>query len=95
MNTIKMIATFIVGGILSYFTIRVFAHYLGKNEIFDLRNPAEFIIVFSTFVFYVLFSYKTLNELQEAVVEEPTEKPIKNIPFNRGEYASYEEIRRN
>jgi hypothetical protein len=85
MKIIKMITTFIMGAVLSYFTIRVTSHYLAKNGVFDLANPAEFISVFATVIFYTLFSYKACNELEEVVAEE-----IKNIP-----YAEYEEIERN
>jgi hypothetical protein len=85
MSIIKMIAVFTISAVLSYFTIRVTSHYLGKNGAFNLANPAEFISVFATIIFYSLFSYKTCNELEEVVAEE-----IKNIP-----YAEYEEIERN
>ena len=85
MSIIKMIAVFTISAVLSYFTIRVTSHYLGKNGAFNLANPAEFISVFATIIFYSLFSYKTCNELEEVVAEE-----IKNIP-----YADYEEIERN
>lgn len=90
MKIIKMITTFIMGAVLSYFTIRVTSHYLAKGA-FDLSKPAEFISVFATIIFYSLFSYKTCNELEEVVVEEE----IKNIPYDPKDYAYYEEIKRN
>lgn len=91
MTFIKMITTFIVGGFLSYFTIKVFAHYLGKNGVLDLNNPVEFIIVFSTFIFYVLFSYKTCNEFEEIINEK--EKPeIKYFAYDPDNYTQYEDL---
>jgi len=77
---IKMFVSFTVGGILSYFAIRVTSLYLTKSGVFNLAHPVEFISVFSTMIFFCLTTYKEVNDLFE-------EKFIHKV-----EYALYEEL---
>lgn len=95
MKIIKMITTFIMGAVLSYFTIRVTSHYLAKNEAFDLSNPAEFISVFSTIIFYSLFSYKTCNEFGELLEETPAKPEVKYFAYDPDNYTQYEDLGKN
>ena len=94
-NTIKMITTFIMGAVLSYFTVKVFSHYLGKNGVFNLNNPVEFIIVFAIFVFYILFSYKTCNEFEEVLEENPAKPEVKYFKYDPNNYTHYEDLGKN
>lgn len=94
-NTIKMITAFIMGAVLSYFTIRVTSHYLAKNEAFDLSKPSEFICVFATILFYTLFSYKTCNEFEELLQESPAKPEVKYFTYDANNYTHYEEVKRN
>lgn len=93
MKIIKMITTFIMGAVLSYFTIRVTSHYLAKSGVFNLANPAEFISVFATIIFYSLFSYKACNELEEIL--EDAKPEVKYFTYDPDNYTQYEDLGKN
>lgn len=93
---LKMFFSFIIGGILSYIAIYVAEHYICGRAAnisgFDLRKPVEFILVFSTNMFFSLFAFKSFDEILEAT---RSEEIIFNPPKKEEVYTLYEEVKRN
>lgn len=81
---------------MSYIAIYVAQHYFNgvvvSSNGFNLRNPVEFTIVFSTNMFFTLFAFKSFDEVLESIRdEEIVFNPVKKEEI----YALYEEIKKD